>query len=199
MTDEKESYENILKDVDGDEHKRPDIIAIELRRAREAKGFTHTDLHRKTGISRSVLFGYETGRTKPGAKEIRLLSEALQVNPNRLLFGNDEPFKPRTGLRSLAKLRNSHMGVIAATIIVPVVFATLDDDQLESLLVLLASLVEARDKDAANKITAFAEVMGDIVGDGSPAAMSTLAEKSSDPEFMESLTKRMEEKLASMH
>lgn len=181
------------------DEKQPDIIAIELRRARESRGLTHTDLHRITGISRSVLFGYETGRTKPGAKELRLLSEALQVNPNRLLFGNDEPFKPRTGLRSIVKLRNSPMGILAATIIFPVVFATLDDDQLESILVLLSSLIEARDKDAAKKITAFAEVMSEIIGDGSPESMSEIAAKSKDPNFMEALNKKMEEKLASMN
>lgn len=66
-------------------------IAAELARARANAGLSHTDLHRTTGISRSVLLGYENGRTKPGAKEIRLLCDALKVSPNRLIYGSDEP------------------------------------------------------------------------------------------------------------
>lgn len=176
-----------------------DIVAIELRRAREAKGLTHTDLHRLTGISRSVLFGYEAGRTKPGAKELKLLSQALQVNPNRLLFGDDEPFKPRTGLRAIAKLRNSPMGIVAAMMIFPIVFATLDDDQLESLLTLLSSLIEVRNKEAAKKIAALAEVFGELIGDGSPEAIAAMAAKSNDKAYLDALAKKVEDKLAAMH
>lgn len=69
-------------------------IAAELARARSKAGLSHSDLHRMTGISRSVLFGYENGRTRPGAKEIRLLCDALKVTPNRLIYGSDEtPFE----------------------------------------------------------------------------------------------------------
>jgi transcriptional regulator with XRE-family HTH domain len=197
MTDDKDNYENILKPVDFDSQ-QPDITAIELRRAREAKGFSHTDLHRMTGISRSVLSGYETGRTRPGTKELRLLASALQVNPNRLLLGTDEPFKPRTGLRSLVKLRNSPLGIVAATIFVPIVFASLDDDQLEAVLTLLASLIEARNPEASKQITAFAEVMGELIGDGSPEALATIAAKAKDQEFMDALAKKIEAKVATM-
>lgn len=65
-------------------------IAAELALARARAGLSHSDLHRITGISRSVIFGYENGRTKPGAREIRLLCDALKVSPNRLIYGSDE-------------------------------------------------------------------------------------------------------------
>lgn len=197
MTDDKDAYEHILKPIDfGDS--RPDITAVELKRAREAMGLTHTELHRMTGISRSVLFGYEAGRTVPNTQQLRLLSQALQVNPNRLVFGDDEPFKQRTGLRAIAKLRNSPAGVLAATIIFPMIFASLDEDQLESLLVLISSVIEARDKETAKRIAAFAEVFGELIGDGSPATIKHLTEMSKDPKFLDSLGKKIEDKLASM-
>lgn len=66
-------------------------IAAELAFARSKTGISHSELHRITGISRTVLIGYENGRTKPGAKEIRLLCDALKVSPNRLIYGSDEP------------------------------------------------------------------------------------------------------------
>lgn len=175
-----------------------DTIAIELRLARESKGLSHSDLNRLTGISRSVLFGYEAGRTKPGAKEIKLLAEALRVNPNRLIFGTDEPFKPRSGLRSLVKLKKSPLLIAAFTMIFPIIFATLDDDQIEAVLTLLASLVEARDKDTYKKLSVLSEVMAEQIGDGTPEAMSALLVRSKDKQFMEKLNKDVEERVKAM-
>lgn len=65
-------------------------IAAELAFARSKAGLSHSELNRITGISRTVLIGYEAGRTKPGAKEIRLLCDALKVTPNRLIYGSEE-------------------------------------------------------------------------------------------------------------
>src|SRR5689334_17943064 len=67
-------------------------IAAEIKRARTRAGKSHSELHRETGISRTVLIGYESGRTRPGAREIRLICDALNTTPNRLLYGMEEPF-----------------------------------------------------------------------------------------------------------
>lgn len=184
------------KDRKAEPPSRPDIAAIELRRAREAKGLSHSDLHRITGISRSVLFGYEAGRTKPGAREIRLLCEALQVSPNKLLFGVEEPFKPRPGLRSFVKMRGSPMGVLAATFLIPLLFASLDDEQVESILILLESLVEARDKEAHRKIGIFVEMLGEEFGNGTPEDLARVAKKGEDPKFLEEIQRKIMERLA---
>ena len=175
-----------------------DLVAIELRRAREAKGLSHSDLHRQTGISRPVLFGYEAGRTKPGAKELRLLSEALGVSPNRLLFGTEEPFKPKTGLRSLVKLRNSPVMLMSMFMILPISFAVLDDDQVESLLVIFASLVESRDKDAYNKLTAMVEILAEELGNGTPGEISAFSKRGSDPSFQAGLVQRFQDRIKNM-
>lgn len=175
-----------------------DTVAIELKKAREAKNLSHTDLYRLTGISRSVLSGYETGRTKPGTKELKLLCKALLVNPNQLLFGSEEPFKPLKGLRGLAKLRDSPAGISLVIIIMPIIMASLDDEQLEAVLTLLTSLVEARDKETANKIRAIAEVFLEQAGNGTIEEMSALGEKVKDQEFMKTINKLMDEKIKSM-
>lgn len=184
------------KSVQPSSEPKLDIVAIELRRAREARGLTHSELHRQTGISRPVLFGYEAGRTKPGAKELRLLAETLGVTPNRLLFGTEEPFKPRPGLRSLVKLRNSPMMILIVTMLMPIAFAALDDDQVESLLTMLASLVESRDKESYKKISAIVEVFSEEIGNGTPAEMSALAERWKNPAYQSEISKRIDEHLA---
>lgn len=177
-------------DTDNGSPDKLDIVAIELRRAREAKGLSHSDLNRQTGISRPVLFGYEAGRTKPGARELRLLSEALSVSPNRLLFGTEEPFKARTGLRSLVKLRNSPMSMIVAMMVLPIAMSVLDDDQVESLLTILASLVESRDQKTYQSLSAIAEVIAAEIGNGTPEEMTAFSKRASDPAFLESIKKR---------
>lgn len=68
-------------------------IASELIKAREDLGLTQSQLAAKSQVSLSALKGYETGRNMPGARELRELCQALQITPNKLLFGTDTPFR----------------------------------------------------------------------------------------------------------
>jgi transcriptional regulator with XRE-family HTH domain len=52
----------------------------------------------KVGISRGVLSMYETGRNRPGPKEIRLLCEVLRTSPSYLIYGTDDPFDNLTDM-----------------------------------------------------------------------------------------------------
>lgn len=76
-----------------------DGIGSRIRAAREARGWSQVALATRSkmmdskgqGVSRTGLVGYEAGTTKPGAREIRILSETLLVTPNWLIFGADNP------------------------------------------------------------------------------------------------------------
>lgn len=67
-------------------------FAAELIKARGELGLTQSQLSAKSGVSLSAIKGYEIGRTMPGARELRDLCRALQVTPNKLLFGAETPF-----------------------------------------------------------------------------------------------------------
>lgn len=77
-----------------------DGMGQRIKEAREARDWTQSVLSVRTklgdpnkeGISRTVLVGYESGKYKPGAREIRLLAEVLRVTPNWLLYGKEKPF-----------------------------------------------------------------------------------------------------------
>jgi len=74
-----------------------DGIGSRIRAAREAKGWSQTDLAAfskeldaaRKGIHRTVLVGYEAGHSRPGAREIRILCESLSVTPNWLIYGSN--------------------------------------------------------------------------------------------------------------
>lgn len=74
-------------------------IGHRIADARNGLGWSQIALHTRTkladpegvGISRAVLSLYETGKNKPGAREIRLLCDALKVSPNWLLYGSESP------------------------------------------------------------------------------------------------------------
>jgi transcriptional regulator with XRE-family HTH domain len=78
-----------------------DVIAIQLKASREARGVSISQLHTTTGIARTALHDYEAGRYKPGANEIRKLCEALGITPNKLLTGRDNPATPETPLEKV--------------------------------------------------------------------------------------------------
>lgn len=70
-------------------------IGVRLRAAREARGLSQTALAARTklidttgkGVARTVVVGYEAGTFRPGAREIRLLCQALSITPNWLILG----------------------------------------------------------------------------------------------------------------
>lgn len=68
-----------------------------MRTIRESLNLTHDGLSKLTkaadqegrGISRTTIRGYELGTFKPGAREIRILCQALHRSPSWLLLGED--------------------------------------------------------------------------------------------------------------
>lgn len=72
-------------------------LAPELVHARERLGLTQAQLATLSGVSLAAIKGYETGRTLPGARELRALCQKLEVTPNKLLFGSEAPFLDNTG------------------------------------------------------------------------------------------------------
>lgn len=74
-----------------------DGIGDRIRSAREGRGLSQTALAARTkmvdqagkGVARTVLVGYESGNFRPGAREIRLLCQALSVTPNWLIMGDE--------------------------------------------------------------------------------------------------------------
>ena len=67
-------------------------VANALIRARSERGLTQVQLAEASGVARSTIKGYETGRNMPGGREIRSLCRVLRLSPNALLFGTETPF-----------------------------------------------------------------------------------------------------------
>ena len=66
-------------------------LASELINARMERGLSQAALAEQSGISRSAIKAYETGRNMPGSRELRALCTTLHTTPNKLLFGTEAP------------------------------------------------------------------------------------------------------------
>jgi len=66
-------------------------LASELINARMERGLSQAALAEQSGISRSAIKAYETGRNMPGSRELRALCMTLHTTPNKLLFGTEAP------------------------------------------------------------------------------------------------------------
>ncbi|MDD2894106.1 MAG: helix-turn-helix transcriptional regulator [Halothiobacillaceae bacterium] len=90
-----------------------DNFPKKLAELRESRGLRHDSLSeltkhadpQKRGIARTTLRGYELGITKPGIRELRILSQALGVSINRLVFGVD--FSPADNVAGSPSVKNS--------------------------------------------------------------------------------------------
>lgn len=182
-------------ELSGATSKEKDPIALEIKRAREEGELTISDLSRLTGISRPVLFGYEAGRTRPGAREIRLISEALKVSPNRLLFGNEEPFEIKKGISPLLSLAFSNpvTAFSAAMFILPMAATVLHEEEKMALFTLLVALIEARDKESYKGIRAFVEVFAEEYG--TPEKFAAASDLQKHPEKFDALQADFMEKI----
>lgn len=136
-----------------------DAISYELQRARNDAGLSIVELGRLTGISKTVLHGYERGRTKPGAREIRLLSVALNVSPNKLILGSDDFASGAPEFTSFyRKLRaRPELAAVFSAMCMPLVAALLDEEEVRSLMLLVTSLLKARNPQAADQMLAAAQ------------------------------------------
>jgi transcriptional regulator with XRE-family HTH domain len=117
-----------------------DAIAAELRKAREASGASFSDLHRVTGLSRTTLHQYEAGTRKPGAREIRLLCDALNTTPNRLIYGTEEPFKGKSRLHAMLDLSSEDL----RTARLAMLLMMLSKDERDAWITLLGESIKAR-------------------------------------------------------
>lgn len=117
-------------------------FASELIKARAESGWTQNKLAEKSGVSLSAIKGYEAGRNMPGARELRELCQALQISPNKILFGTELPFEQR----SIANLliegtpENEHVSSVRLALLYPL----LAKDEQTSLDTLIRSLAIAR-------------------------------------------------------
>lgn len=115
---------------------------------------TVKDLHQATGISAAVLYGYEAGKTKPGAREITLICKALKVTPNVLLFGTERPFgNPETPAEKLLRISQSGpMGVIMGMFLFPMAMTALDAEQKKTLFAMALNMLEASNPKVSTQI-----------------------------------------------
>lgn len=71
-----------------------------LEEARRELKLTQGELAERTkladsegvGISRAMLSMYESGKSMPPPRQLRILCEVLRMSPSRLVYGDDDPF-----------------------------------------------------------------------------------------------------------
>lgn len=119
-----------------------DSFTSELIKSRSDLGLTQSQLSIKSGLSLSAIKAYESGRNMPGARELRELSQVLQVSPNKLLFGKELPFKAQSVLGAALDNEFEQDAVNAARI--AALFTMLASDEQKAIFLLAQSLATAR-------------------------------------------------------
>lgn len=123
-------------------------IANALIKARTELGMTQAQLAEDSGISRSTIKAYESGRNMPGSRELKAICRVLKVSPNMLLFGSESPFSEpsgppgsEAGLRLLLSDGEDRKKARAR---IAMLSELLAPDEVESLLNLVQALANAR-------------------------------------------------------
>lgn len=142
-----------------------DSLGLELKQAREGKGLSLSALGATTGISRTALHQYETGKTKPGAREIIKLCQALEISPNRLLLGHETPYPVDglfTGLFALSKTKPIEAAMWSA-LFMPLaarVLSKVGSETLFALATLADETLRARDPEAFQGLSKWVAELG---------------------------------------
>lgn len=171
-----------------------DGIGIRLKAAREAKGMAQSDLHSKTGLSRTVLINYEAGRHKPGARELRLLCDALEVSPNHLIYGTEEPHSKSAGLADTV-LNMGDAALIPAAFLGPMLGAMLGKDDTRTILTLVESLLKAKDPVGYATIMEMVEVIKGELNKPQEEKGKTTLELLTTPDAADKFKQQLTEKI----
>lgn len=122
-----------------------------LQEAREAARLTQGELAELTkqadtegkGISRAVLSFYETGKSRPSPRELRMLCESLRVSPSQLIYGTDDPFENLLELQRFGGLAASDPEFFA---MLTYAFSKQHHHNRMAIMQLMNSLLFGRDK-----------------------------------------------------
>lgn len=116
-----------------------DKFAERLKTARLNGGLTQQVVADTADISRSAIVSYEMGRVVPGAMELTRLAKVLKVSPNYLLCGSENFFGSEKAQDFLSGRDPRLRAIMAASC-----FSVLDQNDVDSLTALIASLVKAK-------------------------------------------------------
>lgn len=145
-----------------------DSIGERIAARRHSKGLTHDGLAKLTkmldrqggtGISRTTIRGYEVGLYKPGTRELRLLSQTLEVSPSWLIFG-DAAEAPQPGASGGAD--SMPLGELQKFVIALPLLQGLDPEQRQVVYTVLHSL--ARMKLGETEYRGHVIAMGELGG-----------------------------------
>lgn len=152
-----------------------DGIGDRIREARESMGLTQVGLATRTklvdpngeGVSRTVIIGYEAGTYKPGAREIRILCEALSITPNWLLYRQETPFEATQASMNFMRGTNDvtkairlayavlvlkpHERDLVGSLILSIAGRALGDARLSGLLIAAGLTADTVKKDLAKR------------------------------------------------
>lgn len=154
-------------------------IANELVRARQAKGWTQADLQRETGLARETIKKYEQARHVPGAREIRALCAALDISPNRLIFGTDS-FE--VGSIPLHQAIDPSTSAKALMLRYVILFTLLTEDERRSVTTLMESIAAHRNEQNMEAMLAVADALADPSFEPVLAALAPVLQQLVDTE-----------------
>lgn len=168
-----------------------DGIGIRLKAARESKGLTHSELHRVTGLSRMVISKYEAGLNKPGTRELRLICDALEVSPNQLIYGTEEPHKHAIGLADTL-IGMGESAILPVTLIAPLLAAMLGKDDLRMILSLIETVLKAKSPEDYRMVIELVQVFKEIPQQERGALVKRLQ---SEPEAQKAFQQKLQQRL----
>ena len=70
-------------------------LSEKILKLRTARGMSQGDLAEKLEVSRQSVSKWETGLSRPGLETLEQIARTLEVEPERLFYGEEEGKKPR--------------------------------------------------------------------------------------------------------
>lgn len=167
-----------------------DGIGFRIKAAREAKKLSQIDMHKKTGLSRTVLINYEAGRHKPGSREIKLICDTLSISPNYLIYGTEKPHEIKQGLAEKILSMDAGAAFVQLSILIPLVSAILGHDEKRLILEFIETVLKARSPELPGEIMSII----DTVPNPKDIDLERSIDMSNDPEatrkFIDSIKQR---------
>lgn len=170
-----------------------EAIGGRIRQARKERNLTQKEFAKISGLSIEKIRIFEKHQVPPSGKEILLVCHHLDITPNWLYYGTDDPKHVKHIQNNLL---NPH-GYIDTTdqlVRLALFFSVLTPNERRALEIVLTSMVRGsgRSEEDIKRLLSTADTLKTAFSNN-PFLNETINKLASDPELLEKIQKTMEE------
>lgn len=170
-----------------------EAIGGRIRQARKTRNLTQADLAKATGLSIDRIRTFEKHQVPPNGQEILLICHHLDITPNWIYYGTDNP-KHVKHIQNNLLTSHGYIDETDQLVRLALFFSVLSPNERRALEIILTSMVRGsgRSDEDIERLLATADTLKSAFSNN-PFLNETINKLASDPDLLNKIQQAMED------